>query len=61
MVGGRGGKFALGNLLALLRAVHLRSEGAREVTWRTLRDWLRDALLQPAFEESALEVATATP
>lgn len=49
------------NLLALLRAVHLRSEGAREVTWRTLRDWLRDALLQPALQEAALEVATATP
>ena len=49
------------NLLALLRAVHLRSQAARQVTWRTLRDWLRDALLHPALPDAAMEVATPTP
>ena len=49
------------NLLALLSAVHLRSKAAREVTWRTLRDWLRDALLHPLVNDAAPEVDTATP
>ena len=50
------------NLLALLRAVHLRSDGTRAVTWRRLRDWLRDALLLPALHDVATpEVVTASP
>lgn len=47
------------NLLALLRAVHLRSDGARAISWRQLRDWVRDALLLPLLD--APEVAPATP
>jgi hypothetical protein len=35
------------NLLALLRAVHLRTEAARHTAWTQLRDWLRDAMLWP--------------
>ncbi|MEI8167882.1 MAG: ISAs1 family transposase, partial [Chloroflexales bacterium] len=53
------------NLLAVLRAVHLRSDAAREVTWRRLRDWVRDCLLHPlvlpAAGDIAKEVAQATP
>jgi hypothetical protein len=49
------------NLLGLMRAVHLRSDGARAVSWRRLRDWVRDALMQPLVERSASEVAPATP
>ena len=35
------------NLLALLRASHLRSADARQAAWWQLRDWVRDALLWP--------------
>ncbi len=49
------------NLLALLRAVHLRSEAAREVTWRRLRDWVRDALVATTAKDDALEAALAAP
>jgi len=49
------------NLLALLRAVHLRTEAARLVTWRRLRDWMRDALIHMACDLFAPEVAPATP
>jgi hypothetical protein len=49
------------NLLALLRAVHLRSDAARDVTWRRLRDWVRDALLASAHQDDAPEAAFATP
>jgi hypothetical protein len=35
------------NLLALMRSVHLRSATARRVSWQSLRDWVRDALLWP--------------
>ena len=51
------------NLLALLRAVHLRSDAAHALTWRRLRDWMRDALLQPLEPlepVAAQEVALAT-
>lgn len=49
------------NLLSLLRAVHLRSDGARDATWRRLRDWMRDALLHRAAPLAAKEVVLATP
>ena len=49
------------NLLALLRAVHLRSHAARTVTWRRLRDWVRDALLQSPVFDAAEEIAPVTP
>jgi hypothetical protein len=49
------------NLLCLMRSVHLRSDGARAVTWRRLRDWVRDALMRPLVDGSAPEVAVATP
>jgi Transposase DDE domain len=49
------------NLLGLMRAVHLRSDGSRAVTWRRLRDWVRDALMRPLVERFASEVAPATP
>lgn len=35
------------NLLALMRAVHLRSAEARQLSWQSLRDQVRDALLWP--------------
>lgn len=41
------------NLLALLRASHLRSADARRAAWWQLRDWVRDALLWPAREDAA--------
>jgi predicted transposase YbfD/YdcC len=43
------------NLLALMRAVHLRSARARRVSWQSLRDWLRDALLWPAQGQMAAD------
>jgi hypothetical protein len=48
------------NLLALLRASHLRSAEARRAAWWQLRDWVRDALLWPARAHDAdlPEVAT---
>ena len=46
------------NLLALMRAVHLRSVEAREVQWQRLRDWVRDALLWPDATNANAE---ATP
>lgn len=52
------------NLLALLRAVHLRSDAAREVTWRRLRDWMRDALVhfdRRTLLEPAQEAPLVTP
>ncbi len=50
------------NLLEMLHAVHLRSEAARESTWRQLRDWVRDALLWPVGAvPDALEAIPATP
>jgi len=49
------------NLLALLRAVHLRSDAAHHVTWRRLRDWVRDALIWFALEDVALEATPTTP
>lgn len=49
------------NLLSLLRAVHLRSSAARNVTWRRLRDWLRDALVQPLLRPTAKELAAVLP
>jgi hypothetical protein len=35
------------NLLALMRAVHLRSVDARAAAWDQLRTWVRDALVWP--------------
>lgn len=49
------------NLLALLRAVHLRSDAARELTWRRLRDYVRDALLHPVLLDAEMELTHATP
>lgn len=49
------------NLLSLLRAVHLRSDAGRDVTWRRLRDWLRDALVQPLLGDSEQEATAAFP
>lgn len=52
------------NLLALLRASHLRSLQARRSVWQQLRDWVRDALLwpslidQPEAEPEALPAGT---
>lgn len=48
------------NLLALLRAVHLRSDGACMVTGHRLRDWMRDALVHMAVDPLAPEVAPTT-
>ena len=36
------------NLLAIRRAVHLRSDEARAASWQQLRDWMRDALVWPS-------------
>jgi hypothetical protein len=47
------------NLLALLRAVHLRSVQARAASWAQLRDWMRDALLWPALVDQDQEVRSA--
>ena len=53
------------NLLALLRAVHLRSVDSREARWQQLRDWMRDTLLwMPSLSrplDSAWEDAAVTP
>ena len=35
------------NLLALLRASHLRSDDSHVAAWQQLRDWVRDALVWP--------------
>jgi hypothetical protein len=48
------------NLLALMRAVHLRSIEGRHVAWQRLRDWVRDAMLWPNLitdEEMSLSLA----
>jgi len=45
------------NLLSLLRAVHLHSASARRVSWRRLRDWVRDALVWPDFMSDEQEAA----
>jgi hypothetical protein len=50
------------NLLALMRAVHLRSVEARQVAWQSLRDWVRDAMLWPdltRFEVNSEEESPA--
>lgn len=47
------------NLLALLRAVHLRSAEARAAAWSQLRDWIRDALVWPDQTTSHEEPAAA--
>lgn len=48
------------NLLALLRAVHLRSDEAHAAAWLELRDWVRDALISRAFSRDPLEAVIAT-
>ena len=48
------------NLLALLRAVHLRTAAARAVAWEQLRDWMRDALVWPDLTADAAEATPAT-
>ena len=48
------------NLLALLRAVHLRTAEARAVAWEQLRFWMRDALVWPDLTAGADEVTPAT-
>lgn len=50
------------NLLAVLRASHLRTDEARTAAWQQLRDWVRDALIwAPLLERRGgpLEAATA--
>jgi len=50
------------NLLALMRAVHLRSVEARQVAWQRLRDWVRDAMLWPdltRIEDDSEEASVA--
>lgn len=47
------------NLLALLRAVHLRSVEARAASWAQLRDWTRDAMLWPELVDEDREVRVA--
>lgn len=48
------------NLLALLRAVHLRTVEARTATWEQLRFWMRDALVWPDLTAVADEEAVPT-
>jgi hypothetical protein len=49
------------NLLALLRAVHLRTDAARRTAWSQLRDWVRDALLWPELATADAEATPVTP
>lgn len=52
------------NLLALMRSVHLRSAEARHVSWQSLRDWVRDALLWPEptrVDDTSEEMSAACP
>jgi len=48
------------NLLALLRAVHLRTAEARAAAWEQLRFWMRDALVWPDLTADAEEATPAT-
>ena len=49
------------NLLAMLRAVHLRSVEAHAATWEQLRTWTRDALVWPDLPAADEEAPPTTP
>jgi len=49
------------NLMSLLRAVHLRTVGARAAAWDQLRDWVRDAWLWPELARADEEATPVTP